>query len=122
VAQWPGPGALQDLLALALVVDGLEVVSDAASRLSWCLSLAPGREPVREVPLDVIAQALAALEPSETTALAEQLRAGLSIHLQAGGQAITLLPDEVQLTPQAPPGWAAAADHELVVSLKLRES
>ncbi len=122
MAQWPGPGALQDLLARALVVDKLEVVSDAASRLSWRLSSAPGREPVRTVPLDMIAQALAALEPSEATALAEQLRAGLSIRLQAGGQAITLLPDEVQLKPQAPPGWTAAADDELVVSLKLRGS
>lgn len=121
-AQWPGPGPLQDLLARALAVDVLEVVSDAASRLSWQLSLVPGREPVREVPPSTIAQSLAALDAGEAAGLAGKLRAGLSIRLEVGGQAITLLPDEVQVTPQAAAGWTAAADDELLVSLKLWES
>jgi isoleucyl-tRNA synthetase len=119
-ARWPGPGALQDLLAQALVVDGLEVLFDTVPGLSWHLSLTPGREPAREVSPATIAQALATLGACEAAELAEQLRAGLSIRLQASGQAITLLPDEVQVIPQAPPGWAAAADDELVVSLKLK--
>lgn len=119
---WPGPGVLQDLLALALAVDRVEVVSDTGRHLSWRLSLAPGREPTREVPPDTIAQALAALDAGEAGALAEQLREGLSIRLLAGEQAITLLPDEVRVTPQAPAGWIAAADDDLVVSLKLRGS
>jgi hypothetical protein len=84
--------------------------------------LVPGREPAREVPPATIAQALAALDAGEATALAGQVRAGLSIRLEAGGQAITLLSDEVQVAPQAPPGWTAAADDALLVSLKLEES
>jgi isoleucyl-tRNA synthetase len=120
-ALWPGPGPLQDLLAQALVVDGLEVAADAATRLSWHLSLAPDREPAREVSSSTIAEALAALDGGEAAALAGKVRAGLSIRLEAGGQAITLLSDEVQVWPQAPPGWTAAADGALLVSLRLQE-
>ncbi len=117
--RWMGPGALQDLLAQALAVDGVEVISDAAARMAWHLSLAPGKDPVHEVPRAAIVDALAALDASKAAALAQQLREGLSISLQVGGQALTLLPDEVQVRPQAQSGWNAAAEGGLVVSLKV---
>lgn len=118
-AGWPGPGELQDLLARVLAVDAVKVRPYAAVQISWHLSLAPRREPVREVAPAAIADALAALEPGQAATLAGQLREGLSVSLQAGGRSITLLPDEVQAAPRAQPGWTAAAEGGLLVSLKL---
>lgn len=121
-AAWPGPGPLYDLLTRALAVAGVEVVSLDAAPISWHLSLAPGREPEREVPAAAIAQALAALDAGRAAAMAAELRAGLSVSLEAGGRAITLLPDEVQATPRPWPGWSAAWDGESLVCLMLSQS
>jgi isoleucyl-tRNA synthetase len=126
VAGWPGPGPLHDLLARALAVDEVEIMALAVAPVSWQLSLAPGQAAARDVPPEAIGQALAALDPERAAALAAALRAGLSVGLntgsEAGGQVITLLPDEVQLTPRPGPGWAAAGEGDALVSLELSRS
>lgn len=115
--EWPA--ALQDLLAQALAVEKVTFLSTAMQQVSWHLSLVKGGEPEREVGPAAIADALASLEPGQAAGLAEQLGAGLSISLQAVGQTVTLLPDEVQVTPEARRGWSAAAEGALLVSLKV---
>ncbi|MEJ2208609.1 MAG: class I tRNA ligase family protein, partial [Anaerolineae bacterium] len=126
VAGWPESGALHDLLAQALVVSEVQVVALAAAPVSWRLLLAPDRAPARDVPPAVIDQALAALDPGRAAALAADLRAGLSIGLDVssagGGQAVTLLPDEVRVTPRPPAGWTAAGGGDVLVSLELSRS
>ena len=51
--------------------------------------------------------------------LAAQVREGRSIRLDVAGRSITLLPDEVQLSALAPPGWAAATSEDHLVLLSV---
>lgn len=115
--EWPA--ALQDLLAQALAVERVTILPPAEQQISWRLSLVKDREPEREVGSAAIADALAALGPGQAAGLAEQLRAGLSISVQAGEQTVTLLPDEVRVAPRARPGWSAAAEGALLINLKV---
>jgi hypothetical protein len=64
-----------------------------------------------------LAATLEGLPADETEALARQLWAGLSVRLEAGGEAVTLLPDEVRFRPEVGAGRAAAMDGGLLVVL-----
>jgi isoleucyl-tRNA synthetase len=109
----------QELLTQLLSVMRLEIIPELGEGLSWHLGLAPGREMGRDVTPDRVEAALAGLGPERATALARQLWQGLSVSLKVGDQALTLLPDEVSLSPQAPAGWVARADDRLLVLLEV---
>jgi hypothetical protein len=104
-----------ELLASALGVRQVEFAADVTARVEWRLSQRTGRRAEPDVALAEIEAAMTALDAEEAERLASQLRNGLSVGLQVSGRSITLLPDEVSVSVQARPGWAAAADAEQLV-------
>ncbi|MCL7452613.1 MAG: class I tRNA ligase family protein [Anaerolineae bacterium] len=110
---------LQELLTQVLGVMRLEIIPELGEGLPWRLGLAPGREMGRDISRGEVEAALASLEPERATDLAHQLWEGLSVSVEVGDQAVTLLPDEVSITPQAPAGWAAQADGTLLVLVQV---
>jgi len=107
----------RELLTRMLGVATVQITPEAAAFVSWRLTLHPERRIERDLAPAQIAAALAELATDEAKDLASQLHAGLSVGLQVSGQAITLLPDEVCVTVQAPPGWVAAAGARQLVVL-----
>jgi isoleucyl-tRNA synthetase len=107
----------KDLLAEALGVAQVEFTPDAATRAVWQLDLYPGQTVERSVAQQEIETALANLGPVEAASLASQIWQGLSVSVEASGQAITLLPDEVRVSVQPQPGLATAADAKFVIAL-----
>jgi transposase InsO family protein len=73
----------------------------------------------RDLPPAEIEATLAELDDEEYALLASQLRGGLSAGFQVSGWAITLLPDEVSFTAQAPAGWVSASDAQHLVLLEV---
>jgi isoleucyl-tRNA synthetase len=121
LAAVPGELAQMDpfagLLAGMLGVAKVQIVPHTAAPVRWRLTLDPEHSVERDLPAAEIEAALAELDGEESARLASQLRAGLSIGLQASGRAITLLPDEVCFIAQVPPGWVSAADAQHFVVL-----
>lgn len=107
-----------DLLAEALGVKSVRFSPDVAERVQWQLAIEPTRDLRQGITADQINSLLAALSPEIATELASQLRAGLSVRVEAEGQGITLLPDEVVVTAQAGSGWAAASDTAYLLLLQ----
>ena len=107
-----------DLLADALGVKSIRFSPDVAERVQWRLMLAHTRDLRKEVTADQINSLLAGLSAETASDLALQLRAGLSVRVEAEDQGITLLPDEVVITALAEPGWAAASDTAYLLLLK----
>jgi isoleucyl-tRNA synthetase len=97
----------RSLLAQLLGVSRVQFTREVLSARVWQLSYAPAPTVQRTVPVSEIDAALAALTVRETAKLVFQLWEGLSISLQAAGQAVSLLPDEVRVSTR--PGWATAA-------------
>jgi hypothetical protein len=111
--------ALEGPLAQALVAERIEIEPDAGTRIAWRLGLNPQQTPDRGVAPAEIDAALAALDGEAAADLAAKLRDGLSVGLEVSGRAIVLLPDEVTLSVQARPGWAAAFAGGSLVLLEL---
>ena len=109
----------QELLTHLLGVMRLEIIPELGEGLSWQLSLSPEREMGRNVSRDEVEASLASLVPERATDLARQLWQGLSVSLKVGEQALTLLPDEVTISPQPPAGWLARAGGGLLVLLEV---
>jgi isoleucyl-tRNA synthetase len=107
------------LLADVLAAEQVQIASDARAQVEWRLSLRPEPWAPRDVAVAELEAALATLDAETSAGLASQLQAGLSVGLQVSGQAITLLPDQVCISVQAPPGWAAAADADHLVILQV---
>ncbi len=104
IDQWAG------LLAEMLGVDTVRFSAEAAALVNWRLAVEAAPQ------IDAV---LAGLPFTKAEELAGQLRAGLSVALQLPEQTVTLLPDEVTISPQARPGWAAAADTEYLLVLEV---
>ncbi|MGC9334569.1 MAG: class I tRNA ligase family protein [Anaerolineae bacterium] len=109
----------QELLAWVLGVMHLEIIPEFGQGLAWQLGLIPGREVGRDVSREQVEAALAELEPERASYLARQLWEGLSVSLEVGEQVLTLLPDEVRISPWAPAGWTAKAGDTLLVLLQV---
>jgi isoleucyl-tRNA synthetase len=107
------------LLARILGVAQVQIVPEAATPVRWRLHLDPEHRVERDLPPAEIEATLAELDDEESARLASQLRAGLSAGLQVSGRAITLLPDEVSFTAQAPAGWVSASDAQHLVLLEV---
>jgi isoleucyl-tRNA synthetase len=110
-------GPLQDLLAEALKVARVRLTPEAGGPVTWHLTLTPGLAAKRDLSPDEIEAAFAALDPHLAAELVSQLWEGLSVSLEVAGQATTLLPNEVGISPKAKQGWSAAADAGLLVVL-----
>lgn len=111
--------AFEDLLAESLGVSRVRFAAKAAVPVASRLVL--NREPVAEwdVGIAEVKAALTALDPEEAASLVSQIREGLSVSLDVSGQALTLLPDQVRVTVQARPGWAAATDGDRLVVIEV---
>jgi leucyl-tRNA synthetase len=98
------------LLADAMAVGQVRFTAEAAVLVGWRLRLDPERMAARNVKQAELEAALSSLTQNEIAALISQLGEGLSARFTVAGHVLTLLPDEVQITPEAQPGWTAAAD------------
>ena len=113
------PHELGALLTDALVVSRVSTGPEAADAITWKLSLTEERSLDRGVSQGELIETLATLEPEAVDIIVAQIRDGLSVGMDIDGQTVTLLPDEVTITAQAPPGWAAAVDDGYLVLLEL---
>ncbi len=109
---------LANLLAEVLGVQRIGFPPDLAEQVQWQLAFDRSRNMRQEFTADQINSLLAALSPETTSELALQLQAGLSVRVSAAGQGVTLLPDEVIVTPKARKGWSAAVEATYVLLLK----
>jgi hypothetical protein len=112
----PAPDPLDDdawgtVLARLLGAGRVEVVGGTPPGVTWRLV------PVGERLPGELAATLTGLAADEAKELARQLWAGLSVRVEAGGAAVTLLPDEVRIHPVVGTGRAAAIGGELLVVL-----
>jgi isoleucyl-tRNA synthetase len=101
---------LAGLLADMLTVKVVRFSAEAEALVDWRLAV---NEPSRAN------AALASLDPGERAEMAGQLREGLSVSLRLPDQTITLLPDEVTISPQPRAGWAGAAGGDYLVVLEV---
>jgi len=109
----------ETLLAQALGVGRVRVTADALSRVGWHLDLAPREDVGRFVPAAEVDAALAALVPEARATLLSQLWSGRSAGLDVAGRAVTLLPDEVEVSLRVQPGFAAAFEPGLLLVLEV---
>jgi isoleucyl-tRNA synthetase len=107
------------LLGKLLAAEQVQFTPDARTWVKWRLSLRPGQRLKRDLAVAELEAALAALDTETSAHLASELRAGLSVGLQVSDQAITLLPDQVDISVMASPGWAAAADADHLILLEV---
>jgi isoleucyl-tRNA synthetase len=126
VAQLPGNGhALEelslfaDLLARAVNVEKLELSQQAMGRVKWQLRLDRETTASRSIPFEEIEAALGQLDPSRALDLAMELWQGLSVSVESAGRAVTLLPAEIKVVPEADPGWTAAAGGGYLIVLRV---
>jgi hypothetical protein len=73
----------------------------------------------RGMPRAEIEAALDSLGSETAAFLAAQLWEGLTVSLQVSEEDVTLLPDEVTISAQTGPDWAAAADDRYLVILEV---
>ena len=109
------------LLGEAMAVGRVQISAEAAALVGWHLRLDPKRMATRSIEQASLEEALARLDAEQIAALMTQIGEGLSVQLEVAGQVLTLLPDEVQIVPEARVGWTAAADVDagLLVVLEL---
>jgi isoleucyl-tRNA synthetase len=107
-----------DLLAGVLGVEQVRFAADLAEQVQWQLALDRDRDLRQAISAEQIDSWLAALGAETAADLTSQLREGLSVCVEAEGQGITLLPDEVIVAAQAEPGWVAAADATFLLLLQ----
>ncbi len=111
--------AVQALWVRLLGVHRVEQCDDGMAEVTWKLDLKPERIAGRSVPLKAIDASLTALAPQVRARLAAELWEGRSIGLEVDGRAVTLLPDEVEISVEAQPGWSAAAREGCMVALEI---
>jgi isoleucyl-tRNA synthetase len=109
----------EGLLAKMLGVSQVQIAPVKKIRVTWRLSLDLEHGVERDLAPAEIEAVLEGMDAEESARLASELWAGLSVGLEVSGRAITLLPDEVCTTAQAPPGWAAATDAQHLVVLSV---
>lgn len=114
-----GADATQTLWSRLLGVRQVERYGDGMAQVAWRLRLAPDWVTGRGVPLNAIDASLAALAPQARARLVADLWEGRSIGLEVDGQLVTLLPDEVEISVDAEPGWVAAAQDGCLVALEI---
>jgi isoleucyl-tRNA synthetase len=107
-----------EILATELGVGKVRVTADVASRVAWHLVLHPDRAVKPDADLAEIGGALEKLGTGRAHVVASQLLDGLSVSVEADGKAFTLLPEEVIVTLQPEPGWAAAVEGAYLVILE----
>jgi isoleucyl-tRNA synthetase len=108
----------QDLLAEVLGVTRVQFSPQAIARVEWHLALDARQAVERKIPPGAIQAALHNLDAQSKLDITLRLWDGLSVSVDAGGQAVTLLPDEVRITAGAQPGWVAAAANGLLLILE----
>lgn len=111
--------AFEELLAELLGIGRVQFVAKAAAPVAWRLALNPESVVGWDIGTAEVKAALTALDPEEAANLVSQIGEGLSVSLKVSGQALTLLPDQVYVTVQAQPGWAAATDGEHLVVIEV---
>jgi isoleucyl-tRNA synthetase len=104
------PGLHAELASEVLGVGQVQFTPEAAERVIWRLTINPERAKKGGALAAQIDTAFQALDPTLAAGLASQLWSGFSVSLDAAGQPVTLLPDEVSVSFTAKTGWAAAAD------------
>jgi isoleucyl-tRNA synthetase len=107
-----------EILAAELGVGKVRVTPDVASHAAWQLILHPDRAVKTAADLAEIGGALEKLDAERARKVAFQLLDGLSVSVEADGKAYTLLPEEVIVTLQPEPGWAAAVEGAYLVMLE----
>ena len=105
------------LLAQVLGVSRVRLAPDALDRVSWHLELVPREAVGRFASAAEIDGALASLAAEARAALLAELWSGRSAGLDVAGRAVTLLPDEVEVSLRVQPGYAAAFDPGLLLVL-----
>jgi isoleucyl-tRNA synthetase len=106
------------ILAAELGVGKVQVTPEAASHVGWHLVLHPDRVVKSDADLAEIGGALEKLGAERARTMASQLLDGLSVSVEADGRAFTLLPEEIIVTLQPEPGWAAAVEGAYLVILE----
>jgi isoleucyl-tRNA synthetase len=114
-----GP-SLVDLVTDELNVKGLEFVEQEADLVEYEIGLLPnvlGPKHGRRFPL--LRQAVAAVAPSDTAAMARRFQAGLgvTVELSDGGPAVELRPEEVEVRIHGREGYAIAEEKGLIVAV-----
>jgi isoleucyl-tRNA synthetase len=109
----------QHLLERELGVARLTFGPDAVTKVSWRVFLDPNRAVERDVDPGEVARALDSLPEDVAADLVSQIEAGLSVSLDVGDQAYTLLPDELRFEALGRPGWAVAAKAGHLVVLEV---
>jgi isoleucyl-tRNA synthetase len=109
----------QQLLERGLGVARVIFGPEAGTKMSWRVSLDPDGLVERDVDSRQIERALTSLQDDAAADLVSQLEAGLSVSVDVGDQAITLLPDELSFTAVGRKGWAvgARAGHLVVIKI-----
>jgi len=107
------------LLAQALGVGRVRLAPDALDRVSWHLELVPREAVGRFASAAEIDGALASLAAEARAALLAELWSGRSAGLDVAGRAVTLLPDEVEVSLRVQPGLAAAFEPGLLLVLEV---
>ena len=110
---------LRALWARLLGVQQVEQCSDAMAEVAWKLRLEPDVAANQSVAPQAIDASLTALGPQVRARLVTELWEGRSIGLEVDGQAVTLLPDDVEISVEADPGWVAAAQDGCLVALEI---
>ena len=98
----------------------VDFAPNAGEQVDWSLELRESRAAKSSVSHEEVTAALDALDPADTRRVASQIWAGLSVSVKVGDQDVTLLPDEVEASPQAKRGWAAARSGTLLVLLQTK--
>ncbi len=112
----------QEVLAEELKVVQVGLTEEAMDKVTWRPALATDGTIPRGLAPEAIESALEGLTPEAAKDLALEIWNGLSASIKVEEQAVTLLPDEVTLSAEAVSGWAAAADTEYLVVLRVDES
>jgi isoleucyl-tRNA synthetase len=107
-----------ELLAEVLKVTNVRFSTGAMAQVEWRLRPDLERIYEREVAPAAIDGALAKLAGGEAAGITARIWDGLSVSVDVGGRAVTLLPNEVRVSVQARPGWTAAAGSGLLVILE----
>jgi isoleucyl-tRNA synthetase len=107
-----------EILATELGVGKVRVTPDVDSHVAWQLALHPDSVVKPDADLAEIGGAFEKLDAERARTVASQLLDGLSVSVEADGKAFTLLPEEVIVTLQPEPGWAAAVEGAYLVILE----
>jgi isoleucyl-tRNA synthetase len=114
-----GSSAGLAVLAKVLRVAQVDVVENLPPPVVWRLTLSPDGPAQRTIATNEVATSLASLDTESATVLVAQLWEGFSVSLEAAGQTVTLLPQEVEIRIEAQPGWAVAGSVGWIVAMQI---